>query len=844
MRTVKRRPVILVASLLGVAGLLPLHQAAAASGASISPTPALQAQVKQLAKGQASPHGEDGGEADELMARAQMDALITSAPGSQAPSAALAAAQQQAAALPAQGSSWNEISRRPYLNDPVPGHGPDTISNYGVNNGLVSGRISATTSRGATVFAGGADGGVWVRSNRSASWHPMSNGLPRLSIGALATNPADGSIWLGLGEANTNFDAANGFGVYRLAQGSSTWQRVGGDELNTRTTYAIRFIGNYVYVATSRGLWRHAAAARSGSWQLVLRPDPNPTGSVYRTSHITSVVPVPGTGGRSILAALGWRGGTLPTDTAYNGFYVSKNGGAPGSFHKVTVTGDINPAEIGRTTFDTATTGRQIYAVVEDSATISLLGEGVFVSRDGNPAGPWQRIADPTKLANSDSAMSPPPSTFFPGEQAWYNQYVKVDPSNPMHVYLGLEEIYESLDGGAHWFTIAPYWDFNISCATYYYTCPPTTHSDQHAITFAADRQVYVGNDGGMWRRSMTEHGRAGWINLNATLHVQEYYSVAVGRVAGGDAVWGGMQDTGESYWAPGFPIQIQVFTGDGGDTIVNPHNGNAAVDEYVYADQFLTTDQGQHYREITVSCKATLLRAPIKNCDPNPRFIAPIEKDVNNPTHWITGGQYVWTDTAGWNTVCNLSRCDWKRAHDLGAGNSATALAMNGKTIYAGYCGGPCNPDTGGPFIRGVVTNAGGSWHDITTGLPNRYVTALHVDPANANHVYAVFGGYQRHWIPSAGVGHVFESTNAGRSWHNISGNLPDAPALQLVVSHGHLVVANDVGVFVSANGGTWHRLGSGLPRVRVWDLSLSTNGKQLLAATHGRGMWSIAAP
>jgi hypothetical protein len=496
---------------------------------------------------------------------------------------------------------------------------------------------------------------------------------------------------------------------------------VGGAELNTRTTYALRFIGSYIYAATSRGLWRHPAASGSGSWQLVLATDPNPAHSPFRTSHITSVAAVPGTGGRTILAALGWRGGTAPGDTAYNGFYVSTNGGAAGSFHRIAVTGDINAAEIGRTTFDTATNGKQIYAVVEDSASVSLLGEGVFVSRDGNPAGPWVRIADPAKLVHSGSALSLPPA-YFPGVQAWYNQYVKVDPSNPQHVYLGLEEIFETTDGGAHWFAIGPYAALGISCATYYYTCPPTTHPDQHAITFAAGGQVYVGSDGGMWRRSITEHGRRGWINLNATLDTLQYYSTAVGPIAGaGQAVWGGLQDNGESLVTPGLGAQLEVFTGDGGDTIVNPKNGADAVDEYVYADQALTTDAGQTYREISVSCKEALTRAPIKNCDPNPRFITPIEMDVNNPTHWITGGQYICTDTAGWNTVCDLTKCDWKNVHDLGAGNSTTALAMNGETIYAGFCGPLCYTHGAAPFHRGIVTNAGGTWHDISAGLPNR---------------------------------------------------------------------------------------------------------------------------
>ena len=60
-------------------------------------------------------------------------------------------------------------------------------------------------------------------------------------------------------------------------------------------------------------------------------------------------------------------------------------------------------------------------------------------------------------------------------------------------------------------------------------------------------------------------------------------------------------------------------------------------------------------------------------------------------------------------------------------------------------------------------------------SGLPNRYVAGLTVDPQHSGHVYAVFNGYSRRWIPGGGVGHVFESWNGGASWTDISGNLPD---------------------------------------------------------------------
>ena len=118
--------------------------------------------------------------------------------------------------------------------------------------------------------------------------------------------------------------------------------------------------------------------------------------------------------------------------------------------------------------------------------------------------------------------------------------------------------------------------------------------------------------------------------------------------------------------------------------------------------------------------------------------------------------GRYVWDDTKAWETVCDASACDWQQAFDTGAGHSITAVAANGAVTYAGWCG-PCNPDTGAPFTRGVATNYGGSWHQpATPQLPNRYITSIAVDPTDAAHAYLSFGSYSRRWIPDAGVGHV----------------------------------------------------------------------------------------
>jgi hypothetical protein len=90
---------------------------------------------------------------------------------------------------------------------------------------------------------------------------------------------------------------------------------------------------------------------------------------------------------------------------------------------------------------------------------------------------------------------------------------------------------------------------------------------------------------------------------------------------------------------------------------------------------------------------------------------------------------------------------------------------------------------------------------------------TSFTIDPANSAHAVVTFGGFSRHWIPNVGVGHVFVTLNRGRTWTNVSGNLPDAPASSSVIWRGKLVVSTDVGIFATpfAGPGNWARVGTG---------------------------------
>ncbi|HEY6957951.1 MAG TPA: glycosyl hydrolase [Candidatus Limnocylindria bacterium] len=804
-------------------------------------------------------------DADEITRASLEWSASRIAPGTEVPAGAFLNAYTQASALPVTGGTWSEVTSQPYDSD-AHGYRDPTFSNSGGGSGLVSGRMTALAIQGSTVWAGGADGGVWKSTDGGTSWTPTFDSMPGLSVGAISVDPANDSVWVGTGEANTNADSYRGTGVYVTTDGSS-WTHVGdgsAEDLDATTIARLAFDGNgHVFAASSKGLFKHSTTDLTAAWTKVFDAakfgyTPRP----YGLSLVNDVVVRPGTNGQYIVANMSWRNGA-----AYDGFYVSTDGG--NTFAQVKAGGAIVDNDIGSTTFAYSADGSTLYAVVESPFQIQHFTQsggttlqGVFVSPTGDAAGPWNKIAEGRKLATSGSALANYFRGYNPGVQSWYNRFLAVDPANKNHVYLGLEEVFETQDGGNSWFAIGPYWNFGLPCSKNGLdSCPKTTHPDQHAIAIA-NGTVYVGNDGGVWSRSTGVHTVDGWNDLNATLHTLQYYFAGSGSVTGGDAIWGGLQDNGESLVAPGLSTMVSPFGGDGGDTLVDPNDGNRAVVEYTDLDMALTTNGGQSngtanaFTEITPSCFAfTYTPNP---CDPSPRFIAPFRADIANINHWVAGGRYLWDNQSeGWDTHCSSTSCTWQIVADTGAGHSTTSIAVSGTTIYAGWCG-ACNPrETAAPgsstgFNRGIVTNAGGTWHQLdlssaTTGLPNRFVNAIAIDPANASHIYAAMGGFSRNWIANAGTGHVFESTNGGTTWTDISGTLPDAPMDDIIVKGSSLYVSSDVGVFTATKSGsawTWSQFGSGLPKAVAADLHLSSDGNTLRVATHGRGIWQLALP
>jgi hypothetical protein len=792
----------------------------------------------------------------EVLEAAQQYAEARTAPADVVDADAFSGAYVAAKALPVFGGPWTEVTTKKYDSD-AHGYRDPVWSNSGGGAGLVSGRVTSLALDGSALYAGTADGGVWKRQN--GSWTPLLDDSPTLSIGATAVDPNHG-LWVGTGEANTSSDSYAGTGVLYSNDGGANFRRVGGDELQNSLVGRIVFNNGYALAATSTGLYRHSIASTAGAWTPVLKPSGcSQSGGISGNPYVSDVAVKPGTAGQVVDAVIGWRAGSN-----CNGFFESTDGGQ--TFTPVTIGGSLNGKDLGRTSIAWAANGSKVYAVVQSASMFNhartdhggTILQGVYASSTGF-AGPWNKVAEWRNLANGGSALKASLG-YHPGVQAWYNQFLTVDPQDANHVYLGLEEVFESTDGGGKWTAVGPYWNFGMPCSggpAGLDSCPGTTHPDQHAVAISGNT-VYIGNDGGVYSRSRLNHAQYNWTNLNHGLRTLQYYYADAGPVSGGDALWGGLQDNGESLLLPGASTMVSPFGGDGGDTLVDHTDGRKAVVEYVSLDMALTTNGGQSdgtpgsnaFSEISPSCFAfTYTPSP---CDPGARFIAPFESDLADPDLWIAGGQYVWINNPGgaakgWDTRCGSSSCDWQIRGDSGAGHSITQVAMANGTWYAAWCG-PCNS---AGFARGILKgNSNGTAQQLTlpASFPNRFIQGLVVDKNDANHVYVVFSGFSRRWtLLSSGEGHVYETTDGGATWNDISGNLPDAPGDDLVLtSSGKLVVATDIGVFVSqsSHGGSWSRFGANLPNASTNDLQLSPDGSYIIAATHGRGLWKIATP
>jgi hypothetical protein len=291
--------------------------------------------------------------------------------------------------------------------------------------------------------------------------------------------------------------------------------------------------------------------------------------------------------------------------------------------------------------------------------------DGIYVSNSGSVAGPWTKIADSHKLANSGCAQAEHRWGATAGIRAGTTSSSSTRPTRT--IVAGArrstsdQRRLELEHGRAVLEFLLPMLGARLRLpALGLNRCPQSTHPDQHSAavgTVDGEAYLFVGN-GGIYRRPLRagqrERQRDRLAEPQRRQHRRlQYYAVDIGqpptsrrRRGDGALVSGGLRTTAARSRSA---AQDELnFGGDGGDVLVDPNNGCNILQEYVVLSLEVTqtcAHPSDPNAIIDLSKSTTFDVAPP---DINARFIAPFVADAGNINNWLAGGNSIWFQSNG----------------------------------------------------------------------------------------------------------------------------------------------------------------------------------------------------
>jgi photosystem II stability/assembly factor-like uncharacterized protein len=680
------------------------------------------------------------------------------------------------------------------------GPSPITAGNSGTCSLSCSGRLNSIAvdpNIPSTIYAAGAQGGVWKTVNGGTSWVPLTDSQCSLAMGSIAIDPKNTSIiYAGTGELNNSGDSYYGCGILRSTDGGSTWQQQG----------ATAFLRSSGGVRISKVIIDNATAGTTGATVVLAAT----SGSLYRSVdsgnnwtqvlHVISsdIVQDPTPGSTVMYAAAGGAGGSSGPGNPANGIYKSTDAGVTWTILTGTAPNTLPTTNVGRINLAISQSAPgTLYAAIQDAiggtgSPGALLG----IYRTTDAGATW--IKQTATSSNGPMCGS--------GKQCWYDMSIAVDPTTPTTVYFGGFSVYRSLDGGASFTDIGQ-----------------AIHVDQHALAFdpTSPATLYAGSDGGIFKTTNATNTAATptWTSLNTNLVLTQFYQGVSTSPTDALMILGGSQDNGtlqaqsatQSNW-------LSVFGGDGGFTAIDQLAGQTAFVEFQWTQG---TGQGP-FRRSSPTTGFTSTSAGI-NFNDNALFIPPLEMDPVRPRILFFGTTNLYRTANSGDAWTNIGTSLVSSTGNISTIGIAPSDSL---TVYVGSSDG-----------RVSYTHDLGTTWTTATGPSGLAVTDFAVDPRDARTAIVTLSGFTP-------LNHVWRTTDGGATWTNISFDLPDIPTLAVVLEPGShdIDIGTDLGVFTLRNGATsWKPVVNGLPNVAVYDLVFDAPRSRLIAATHGRGMFSL---
>jgi len=668
-----------------------------------------------------------------------------------------------------------------------------------------------------TMWVGVRSGGVWKTVNGGTTWDPVFDAVGVPAIGAVAVAPSNANIvWVGTGDNANARSSYSGRGVYRTIDGGKSWASMGLLDAHHIARIVIHPTNpNIVYVAAmghlfstnaERGVFRTLDGGTT--WKKVLYIDD-------RTGAIDLVIdPV---NPRRLYAAMfdkqrfPWR---LIESGPGSGIFRTTNGGD--SWQRLS--SGLPAGPLGRIGLDIYRKNpRILYALVENQnpspAGRGIIGNQVYRTDDGGVN--WRRMSD-TNVAGGKSPYA-------------FNQ-IRVDPSNDKRIIVNSDNMTVSEDGGKTW-------DDRQVWPTGFFR---RSFGDFRTMWFdpADARRILLGSDGGL--QFSVDGGHTS--DFFPNMRVGEAYAVGV-DMDDPYHVYAGFQDH-DSWKGPvngrwgSILIEdwVTVGPGDGMYNVVDPTDSRWAYNTREL-NQLGRMDQQTGIRKD--------IRPPQPPGGARLRYnwIAPIALSPFDPKTLYAGAQLLFRSRDRGDT--------WEAISPDLTTNDSTKIGFP-STPYCTISTFAESPVAAGMIWVGtddgklqLTRDAGAEWIDLTAALEaagaprDRWVSRVFPSPHDANVAFVSKNGFRNDDFAP----YLYRTTDGGRKWTSISGDLPRAPINVVVqdrVNSHLLIVGSDQGVFVSLDDGAhWTRWRANMPIVPVHDLTIHPRENDLVIATYGRALW-----
>ena len=684
---------------------------------------------------------------------------------------------------------------------------------------IMGGRISdveGVPGDANVVYVASASGGLWKTTNGGVTWKPIFERQGTLSLGDIALAPSNPDVvWVGTGESNVRNSVSFGDGVYKSTDGGKTWQHMGLKDTEHISAIAINPQNpDIVYIGAlghafgpneERGVFMTTDGGKT--WTKTLYID---------NQHGVADLEIDPTNPNILYAGM-WSFERKPwthrSGDEKGGVYKSIDGGR--TWNKLT---NGLPKLMGCIGVRVAPSNPNVVYVIVESKDGTLY-------RSDDRGETFRNVSKNTDIVS----------------RGFYYTRVRVDPANENHIYAVASTLFTSVDGGRTFRSITG-----------------RTHVDFHALWLDPKnpKRMWHGQDGGI---SVSYDGGETWEAVN-NIPLGQFYQVHADNHLPFYNVMGGLQDNG-SWTGPSRtrePAGIMnddwrmVSFGDGFYVINNPDN----------PDQYLSESQGANMVWTDMSTREQQLVNPWgRGSGGGPAAGQKYRFNWNSPivfsphekmTVYLAGNVVFKSPDFGktWQQISpDLTTNDPEKLKDAGgpiaienstAEYHGTIISIAESPVQKGQIW--VGTDDGNLQL---TTDSGKNWANLVKNVSGLGANSpvSHIEPSRTG-ASTAYVAFDRHMFDDFKP-YIFKTTDTGKSWTSISGNLPAKAYVQVVredpKNTNLLYAGTELGLFASYNGGKeWFPLNlKNLPNVAVHDILVHPRDNDLILATHGRSIW-----